>query len=114
MKSEEDEPFTLKGILREGMSHKHLFYGVFAMFFYMSAEACTAGFFIPYLKTVLHFNDAQSASYLTLYYFFTVVMGIAAVCILKYIKAYKLVGVYAVGMAVFFFICIFLIPDIMN
>lgn len=107
MKPEDDEPFTLKGILKEGMSYKHLFYGVFAMFFYMGAEACTAGFFIPYLKTVLHFNDAQSASYLTLYYFFTAVMGIAAVFILKYIKAHKLVGVYAVGMAIFFFVCIF-------
>ena len=107
MKPEAEDKFTLKGIFKEGMSHKHLFYGVFAMFFYMGAEACTAGFFIPYLKTVLHFDDAKSANYLTLYYFFTAVMGIAAVIILKHIKAHKLVGIFAVCMAVFFVICIF-------
>lgn len=107
MKPDKEEAFTLNGILKEGMSYKHLFYGVFAMFFYMGAEACTAGFFIPYLKTVLYFDDAKAAGYLTLYYVFTAVMGIAAVFILKYIKANKLVGSYAVGMALFFFVCIF-------
>ena len=33
MKPEADEKFTLKGIIKEGMSYKHLFYGIFAMFF---------------------------------------------------------------------------------
>jgi FHS family L-fucose permease-like MFS transporter len=73
----------------------------------MGAEACTAGFFIPYLKTVLHFNDAKSANYLTLYYIFTAVMGIAAVFILKHAKAHKLVGAFAIGMAAFFIVCAF-------
>src|SRR5882762_1968274 len=45
MKPGEDDKFSLKGILREAMSHRHLFYGVFAMFFYMGVESCTAGFF---------------------------------------------------------------------
>jgi FHS family L-fucose permease-like MFS transporter len=107
MKPDEEEKFTLKGIVKEGMSHKHLFYGVIAMFFYMGAEACVAGFFIPYLKTTFNFNDEQAASYLTLYYVFTAVMGIAAVFILKYVKAHRLVGMYAIGMAACIFICIF-------
>ena len=106
MKPEEDEKFTVKGILKEARSYKHLFYGVFAMFFYMGAEACTAGFFIPYLKTVLGFDDHKAASFLTLYYVLTAVMGMLAVFILKYIKAYKLVGLFAIGMMLLFMLCI--------
>jgi FHS family L-fucose permease-like MFS transporter len=107
MKPAEEEKFTLKGILSEGMSYRHLFYGVFAMFFYMGAEACTAGFFIPYLKTVMGYSDTKAASYLTLYYIFTALMGIIAVFILKYVKAYKLVGIYGLGMILLYLICIF-------
>jgi FHS family L-fucose permease-like MFS transporter len=106
MKPGEDEKFTIKGIVKEAMSYKHLFYGVLAMFFYMGAEACTAGFFIPYLKTVLGFNDGKAASYLTLYYIFTAVMGIIAVFMLKYIKAHRLVGIYGMGMIALYIICI--------
>lgn len=108
MKPEGEEKFTLKGILTEGMSYRHLFYGVFAMFFYMGAEACTAGFFIPYLKTVLGFNDHRAASYLTLYYIFTAIMGMIGVFLLKYVKAHKLVGIFAMGMISIFIFCIFL------
>jgi len=106
MKPGEDETFTVKGIAKEAMQYKHLFYGVFAMFFYMGAEACTAGFFIPYLKTALGFSDDKAASYLTLYYVLTAIMGIIAVFFLKYIKANKLVGIYGLGMILLYAICI--------
>jgi len=106
MKQPNEEKFTMKGIVKEGMSHRHLFYGVFAMFFYMGAESCTAGFFIPYLKSVMGYDDGKSAGFLTLYYIFTAVMGIIAVMMLKYIKAYKLVGVYGLGMITCFLLCI--------
>lgn len=106
MKPGDEEKFTIKGIIKEAIYYKHLFYGVFAMFFYMGAEACTAGFFIPYLKTVLGFNDDKSAGYLTLYYVFTAAMGMIAVFMLKYIKAYKLVGMFGIGMIVLYIICI--------
>jgi FHS family L-fucose permease-like MFS transporter len=102
MKPEDDELFTLKGIMSEGYSYKHLFFGVFAMFFYMGAEASTCGFFIPYLKSVLSFTDQRAASYLTLYYIFTAVMGIIGVIMLKYIKAHKLLGFFGIGMIVIF------------
>ncbi|MBS1949224.1 MAG: MFS transporter [Bacteroidetes bacterium] len=108
MKPGDEEKFTVKGILKEAASHKHLFYGVFAMFFYMGAEACTAGFFIPYLKSVLHFSDSRSANYLSLYYVLTAGMGMLAVFMLKYIKAHKLVGVFGLGMMSFYIVCIFL------
>lgn len=102
MKPEDDDLFTLKGIMSEGYSYKHLFFGVFAMFFYMGAEASTCGFFIPYLKSVLGFTDQRAASYLTLYYIFTAAMGIFGVIMLKYVKAHKLLGFFGLGMLTFF------------
>jgi FHS family L-fucose permease-like MFS transporter len=108
MKPGEDDKFSLKGILAEAASYRHLFYGVFAMFFYMGVESCTAGFFIPYIKTVMHYNDTKAASYLTLYYVFTALMGIIGVFLLKYIKAHRLVGIYGLGMIFLFIVCIFL------
>ncbi len=106
MKPAIEDRFTLKGIIREGYSHKHLFYGLFAMFFYMGAEACTCGFFIPYLKTVLGFTDDKAASYLTIYYILTAVMGILGVVMLKYVNAHKLLGIFGVGMVVLFVLII--------
>ncbi|MEI7828347.1 MAG: MFS transporter [Prolixibacteraceae bacterium] len=106
MKPDEDDKFTLKGIMAEGYSHRHLFFGLFAMFFYMGAEACTCGFFIPYLKTVLGFTDQKAASYLTLYYIFTAVMGILAVLMLKYVKAHRLVGYFGIGMILFYILAV--------
>jgi len=103
-----EEKFSLKGILKEGMSHRHLFYGIFAMFFYMGAEACTAGFFIPYLKSVMGYSDHTSASFLTLYYVFTAVMGMIGVLLLKYVKAHRLAGFFGLGMIFLFGLCLFL------
>lgn len=102
MKPENEESFKLKGIISEGYSYKHLFFGVFAMFFYMGAEASTCGFFIPYLKSVLGFTDQHAAQYLTLYYILTAVMGIFGVIMLKYVDAHKLLGSFGIGMLVFF------------
>jgi len=107
MKPGEDDKFSLKGILAEAMSYRHLFYGIFAMFFYMGVESCTAGFFIPYIKTVMGLGDTKAASYLTLYYIFTALMGIIGVFLLKYMKAHKLVGIYGLGMIFLFLVCIF-------
>jgi len=106
MKPAAEEKFTLKGIMKEGFAYRHLFYGIFAMFFYMGAESCIAGFFIPYLKTVLQYNDQQAAGYLTLYYVFTAVMGMISVLILKYVKAHLLTGLYGASMVLLLIISI--------
>jgi FHS family L-fucose permease-like MFS transporter len=102
MKPENEESFKLKGIISEGYSYKHLFFGLFAMFFYMGAEASTCGFFIPYLKSVLGYTDQHAAQYLTLYYILTAVMGIFGVIMLKYVQAHKLLGFFGIGMLIFF------------
>jgi FHS family L-fucose permease-like MFS transporter len=106
LKAPKEDKFSIPGLLKESVHYKHLFFGVLAMFFYVGAEACTAGFFIPYLKSVLGFTESQAAGYLTLYYVFAAGMGLAAVGILKYIKAYKLVGIFGIAMIFCYLTCI--------
>jgi MFS transporter, FHS family, L-fucose permease len=108
MKADEEDKFSIIGIFREIHRYPHLFFGVFAMFFYVGAEACTAGFFIPYLKSVLGFSESEAARYLTLYYIFAAVMGLLAVAILKVVKAHKLVGFFGIAMILCYIVCIFL------
>lgn len=97
MKNEAVENFNLRAMFTESTFHKHLFWGIFAMFFYVGAEASIAGFFISYLKTVNHFSDDGAATYLTLYNIMATVMGFLAIVILRYTKGYKLVTWFGCG-----------------
>jgi FHS family L-fucose permease-like MFS transporter len=108
MKPDVQEKFSLISIFGQWRKYKHLFFGIFAMFFYVGAEACTAGFFIPYLKSVLGFTAARAANYLTIYYILAALMGFMAVFILRYIKAHILVGLFGLGMIAIFLVCILL------
>lgn len=106
MKADSEDKFSVSGIFKESIRYPHLIFGIIAMFFYVGAEACTAGFFIPYLKSVLGFNETEAARYLTLYYIFTAVMGLAAVVILSYIKAFRLVGLFGIALIICYLICV--------
>jgi|SRR5665647_437734 len=108
LKADKEDKFSVSSLFRESIQYKHLFYGVIAMFFYVGAEACTAGFFIPYLKDVIGLSETEAAKYLTLYYIFAAVMGLAAVFILQFVKAHKLVGIFGVLMILCYIIVIFL------
>ena len=108
MKGSADDVFSVRDIIRQSKKYPHLLFGVIAMFFYVGAEASTAGFFIPYLTTELDFATAEAIKYLTLYYVFAAIMGlIAAVWLLKYIAAHKLVAWFGIVMILTFVICIF-------
>ena len=65
-------------------------------------------FFIPYLKEIVGLSDAEAAKYLTLYYIFAAVMGLAAVFILQFVKAFKLVGIFGVFMIFCYLVVIFM------
>jgi len=106
MKADVEDKFSVSGIFKASIRYPHLVFGIVAMFFYVGAEACTAGFFIPYLKTVLGFTETQAARYLTLYYIFAAVMGLTAVLILRYVKAFRLVGFFGLAMITCYLICI--------
>lgn len=108
LKAEKEDKFSVKGLFIESTRYKHLIFGVIAMFFYVGAEACTAGFFIPYLKNVIGLSETESARYLTLYYIFAAAMGISAVFVLRYVRAFRLVGFFGLTMIVCYLIIIFL------
>jgi FHS family L-fucose permease-like MFS transporter len=107
MKADTEDKFSVSGIFKASIKYPHLVFGIIAMFFYVGAEACTAGFFIPYLKSVLGFTETEAARYLTLYYIFAAAMGLAAVVILRYVKAFKLVGYFGLTMIISYLVCIF-------
>jgi FHS family L-fucose permease-like MFS transporter len=108
LKAADEDKFSVRGIFKEVHRYPHLFFGIFAMFFYVGAEACTAGFFIPYLQNSLGFTPAEASRYLTLYYIFAGAMCLMAVFILRFVKAHILVGVYGTLMIICYLIIIFL------
>lgn len=108
MRPPKEEAFSFSGMLKKSRQYPHLLFGVIAMFFYVGAEASTAGFFIPYLTSERGFSVTEAVRYLTLYYVFAAVMGlVAAVWILKYIRAHKLVSIFGMAMIIAYLICIF-------
>lgn len=108
MRAPKEDMFSFSGMLRKSRRYPHLLFGVIAMFFYVGAEASTAGFFIPYLTSELGFTLTDAVGYLTLYYIFAAVMGlIVAVWVLKYIHAHRLVGLFGSAMIIAYLICIF-------
>ena len=109
MRAPEEDVFSVSKVLKKSKKYPHLLYGVVAMFFYVGAEASTAGFFIPYLTAELNFTISEAVGYLTLYYVFAAVMGlVAAIWILRYVPAHKLVGAFGSAMIVAYLICAFL------
>lgn len=103
-----DSTFHFKEVLNEAKNYPHLMFGIIAMFFYVGAEASTAGFFIPYLTSQYGLSVSDASWYLTLYYVCSAVMGIiAAVWLLKFIPAKILVGVLGIYMILIFLVCIY-------
>lgn len=108
MKMENFDRPSLSVIIRKGRAYPHLMWGVVAMFFYVGAEATTAGFFIPYLTQTQGIPMKTAVNYLSLYYVFAAVMGlVASLWILKYIRANILVGLLASLMIVTYLVCIY-------
>lgn len=108
MRASKEDTFSVSGLLRKSRRYPHLIFGLIAMFFYVGAEASTAGFFIPYLTSELGFEMQEAVRYLSLYYVFAAVMGLlAAVWLLKYVSAHKLVVTFASIMIMAYLIAIF-------
>jgi MFS transporter, FHS family, L-fucose permease len=107
LKAAKEDKFSVTGLFRESIRYRHLFFGVIAMFFYVGAESCTAGFFIPYLKDIIGISETEAAKFLTLYYIFATAMGLIAVLILRFVKAYKLVGFFGTVMIICYLLIIF-------
>jgi len=99
------KPDVLKGfsffkILKGSRQYPQLFWGAIVMFFYVGAEACTAGFYISYLKEVSGFGAAQTARFLTYYYIAATVVSLIGIYLLRVMSAGKLVALFGVGMII--------------
>lgn len=91
------ERISVSKILAKSRQYRQLFYGVPTMFFYVGAEACTAGFFISYMTTHGYDQDT-AATFLTLYYVFAATFALIGTLLLRVLKAPTLLGTFGIGM----------------
>lgn len=99
--------FSFFSIIKESKKHPQLFWGAVIMFFYVGAEASTAGFFINYLqdKTIAGFNSDKAAQFLTAYYVVATIIGFMSIYLFKFINAGKLVAIFGTGMVILLLLC---------
>lgn len=107
MKPEVEKGFSFFKILRESRKYPQLFWGAIIMFFYVGAEACTAGFFISYLHepSIANFSSDKTAEFLTLYYVVASVFSLVGIYLLQFISAGRLVAIFGIGMIVLYLLC---------
>ncbi|CAL1521542.1 L-fucose-proton symporter [Chitinophaga sp. MM2321] len=99
--------FSLLRILKEAKRYPQLVWGAVVMFFYMGAEACTAGFFINYLKdsNVSGFTAGKAAEFLTYYYIVASVVGLLSIYLFKFFSPGKLLAIFGAGMVTLLLLC---------
>lgn len=78
-------------------AYPQLLLGIPTMFFYVGAEACTAGFFISYMTTHEYSYDTASG-FLTLYYVLAAIFALIGTLLLRFIRAGILLGTFGIGM----------------
>lgn len=102
LKPEALKGFSFLSIVKESRQYPQLFWGAIIMFFYVGAEACTAGFFMNYLSTVSNYTTDETARFLTYYYVAATIVSLVGIYLLQYISPGKLVAVFGVGMVVMY------------
>ena len=102
-----EKGFSFFSIVKESKKYPQLFWGAITMFFYIGADAGTAGFFISYLqdKSIAGFSPDKAARFLTYYYVITTIVGFISIYFFKFISAGKLVAIFGSGMVVLLLLC---------
>jgi FHS family L-fucose permease-like MFS transporter len=101
--------FSFLSILKESRKYPQLFWGAIIMFFYVGAEASTAGFFINYLqdKAGVGFSSGKAAQFLTYYYVAATIVGFVGIYFFKFLSAGRMVVIFGTGMVLTLFLCAF-------
>ena len=96
--------FTFSSIVKESRQYPQLFWGAIIMFFYVGAEACTAGFFINYLRdnSVAGFSADEAARFLTYYYIAATVVSLVGIYLLQFVSPGRLVAIFGTGMVILY------------
>lgn len=96
--------FTFFSIVKGSRKYPQLFWGAIIMFFYVGAEACTAGFFINYLRdsSIAGFDAGKTARFLTYYYIASTIVSLFGIYLLQFVSPGRLVAVFGVGMVVLY------------
>ena len=106
LKPEALKGFSFIAIVKESRKYPQLFWGALTMFFYVGAEACTAGFFISYLRDVSHLDAEEAAKFLTYYYIASTIVCVAGIYLLQYVSPGKLVAWFGGGMITMYLLAI--------
>jgi FHS family L-fucose permease-like MFS transporter len=91
------EKISVRRMFANSRSHRNLFLGIPTMFFYVGAEACTAGFFISLITELGHTTET-AARFLTFYYILAAIFALGGAALLRIVKAGTLLGLSGIGM----------------
>ncbi len=106
-----DKGFNLVSIIKGSKKYPQLFWGAVIMFFYVGAEAGTAGFFMNYLQTVSGFSTNEAAQYLTYYYIASTLISFLGIYLLQFFSPGRLVTVFGIGMIISYLLAAFTTSD---
>ncbi|QJD94630.1 L-fucose:H+ symporter permease [Mucilaginibacter robiniae] len=90
---------TTGGSFLGTLRHKHLTWGVIAQFFYVGAQTCVISFFIKMAIQGGGFDEKTAGYYLAVYGAFFVGGRFVGTAILQFVKASKLLAIYAAAAA---------------
>lgn len=93
-------------IIRQSKKYPQLLWGIVAMFFYMGAEPCVAGFFINYLQE-LGFSAERSVQFLTYFHVTASFSGFLVIGLFKYFSPGILLAFFGIGIIVLLLLCVF-------
>jgi FHS family L-fucose permease-like MFS transporter len=106
--------FSFLSILKGSRKYPQLFWGAVIMFFYVGAEACTAGFFINYLRdpSVADFSAEQAARFLTYYYVASTIFCLGGIYLLQFVSPGKLVALFGSAMIILYLLSALTISEL--
>lgn len=109
LKPEVLKDFSLPAIVKQSRKYPQLFWGAIIMFFYMGAEAGTAGFFINYLRdpSIAGFSAEKAARFLTYYYIGSTIFCVAGIYLLQFVSPGKLLATFGCCMIMLYLLAAF-------
>ena len=95
--TEETKSKEVKLTYREALKHRHLVFGIIAIFVYVGAEVTIGSFMVNFisLPSIGHISEGTAAKYLSVYWGGAMVGRFIGSAILQKVNARKLLGIFA-------------------